>query len=262
MSDTAPERTEEQRVDALWSRVPYHQYARVVAPAAAHLVDAADVTADDRVLDVACGTGNAAITAARRGADVTGIDLNEEMLEGAAENADLIDADVAFERGDATDLPVDGGYDVVLSSFGHHLTSDPVTATEELVRAAAPGGTVAYAAYALDGVVGDAYRALADYHPEGDDVVKPFYWGDEAFVEDRFADLFEELAFDRGEVHMYGLSPTDIVDHTLEISGAIRAVFEQATDQDALYEEWVDVASDYFADNVYTIEYLLVRGSV
>ncbi|MBB6644917.1 class I SAM-dependent methyltransferase [Halobellus ruber] len=262
MSDAEPELTEAQRVEALWSRVPYHQYARVVAPAAAHLVDAADVTADDSVLDVACGTGNVAITAARRGADVTGIDLNGDMLEWAQENADLIDAEIAFERGDATDLPVGGGYDVVLSSFGHHLTSDPVTATEELVRAADPGGTVAYTAYALDGVVGDAYDALADYHPRGDDVVKPFYWGDAEFVENRFADLFEDLEFDRGEVHMHGLSPTHMVEHTLDISGAIRTPFEQATDQDALYDEWVDVASDYFADNVYTIEYLLVRGTV
>lgn len=255
--------TEEQRVEALWSRMPYHTFAREVAPAAADLVEAAGVGEDDRVLDVACGTGNAAITAARRGAEVTGIDLNEDMLEWAEENAELIEADVEFRRGDATDLPVDDdSYDVVLSSFGHHLTSDPVTATEELVRVAAPDGTVAFTAYALDGVVGEAYRALADYHPEGEDVVKPFYWGEESFVRDRFADLFDELAFDRGAVEMHGLSGTDMVEYILEISGAIRTPYEQATDRDALFEEWAEIAEENLRDNRYPIDYLVVSGTV
>lgn len=263
MSNATPNPTEEQRVEMLWSNVPYDQYARVVAPAAADLVNTAGISPGDDVLDVACGTGNVSITAARRGADVTGIDLNEDMLSWAAENAESIEQEIDFRTGDATDLPVDDdSYDAVLSSFGQHLASDPVTATEELVRVARPDGRVAFTAYALDGVVGDAYRALAEYHPEGGDVVKPFYWGDRAFVEERFGDLFEDLEFDRGEVHMYGTSPTDMVEHTLEISGAIRAVFEQIDDRDALFEEWVDVAADYFEDNVYTIEYLIASGTV
>lgn len=126
--------TEEQRVQ-LWSRVPYHEYGRVTAPAAADIVDFVDVSQNERVLDVACGTGNTAITAARRGADATGIDLNPDMLEWAEENAGLVDADIAFKKGDALDLPVeDDAYDVVLSTFGHQLTSDPVAATRELAR--------------------------------------------------------------------------------------------------------------------------------
>lgn len=262
MSDTTP-MTEEQRVEAMWSNVPYHTFARVVAPAAADVVEAAGVTAGDEVLDVACGTGNATITAARRGADVVGMDLNEDMLSWARENTDLIEEEVEFRRGDATDLPVDDdSYDVVLSTFGHHLTSDPVTATEELVRVTKPGGTVAFAAYALDGVVGEGYRALAEYHPDGDDVVKPFYWGDEEFLTDRFADRFTDLEFDRGTVEMHGLSGRDIVEYQLEIISSLRAVFEQATDSEALFKKWAEIADENMEHNRAPIEYLIVTGSV
>ena len=255
--------TEEQRVEAIWSNVPYHTFARILTPAAADVIEAADVATGDEVLDVACGTGNTAITAAKRGADVVGMDLNEDMLSGARENTDLIEEDVEFQRGDATDLPVDNdSYDVVLSTFGHHLTSDPVTATKELVRVARPGGTVAFAAYALDGVVGDGYRALAKYHPDGEDVVKPFYWGDEEFVRDRFADLFTNLTFDRGTVEMYGLSGRDIVDYQLEIISSLRAVFGQVDDTDALFEEWAEIAEENMDNNRYPIQYLLAIGSV
>jgi len=263
MSDATEGMIEEQRVEALWSNVPYHTYAREVAPAAADLVNAVHIKQEDEVLDVACGTGNAAITAARHGAEVTGIDLNEDMLSWATENAELIEEEVEFRRGDATDLPVDDdSYDVVLSVFGHHLTSDPVTATEELVRVAKPGATVGFAAYALDGVVGDAYRALSKYHPKGEDVLKPFYWGDEEFVRDRFTDLFTDLEFERGAVEMHGLSGRDMVEYTLEITGAVRAVYEQADEQDSLYEEWVEIAEENLEDNRYPIQYVLVVGIV
>ena len=255
--------TEKERAEALWSNVPYHTYAREVAPAAADLVDAAGVEAGDEVLDVACGTGNATLTAARRGGEVTGLDLNDEMLSWAADNAELIEGNVEFRRGDATDLPVeDDSYDVVLSMFGHHLTSDPVTATEELVRVAEPDATVAFGAYALDGVVGDAYRALGEYHPRGEDVLKPFYWGDETFVRDRFADLFEDLRFERGAVDMHGLSGRDMLEYTLEVASAVRAVYGQVDEQDALFEEWVEVAEENFEDNRYPIEYVLTVGTV
>lgn len=255
--------TEEQRVKQFWSRVPYHDFAREVAPAAADLVEFVDVGEDEAVLDVGCGTGNTSITAARRGADVTGVDLNPDMLEWAEENAAVIDADIDFRKGDATDLSIpDHAYDVTLSTFGHHLASDPVAATEELVRVTRPGGRVGFAAYALDGAVGDAYRALAQHHPEGDMVVKPFYWGDEDFVRDQFGPFFAALEFDRGTVEMHGLSPQHLVDYCLDISGALRTAFEQTTDQEAVYEQFVDIASDYFEDNTYTIEYVLVRGQV
>ena len=130
MSDDQAQPTEEQRVKQLWSGTPYHEYGRAVAPAAGDIVDFVGVSESDQVLDVACGTGNTAITAARRGADATGIDLSEEMLEWAEENAGLIDADIDFRRGDACDLPVeDDAFDITLSTFGHHLSSDPIGAT-------------------------------------------------------------------------------------------------------------------------------------
>lgn len=261
-NDDINKSTEEQRVKQLWSSVPYHDVERIVAPAAADLINFVGVSSGDQVLDVACGSGNTAITASRREATVTGIDLNEDMLGWAKENAALIDVDVTFRKEDVTNLSVpDDTYDVTVSTFGHHLTSDPVTATHELVRVTRPNGRVGFTAYALDGLIGGLYKTLATYHPEGDMVVEPLHWGDKAFIQENFKDRFASMDFKEGSVKVHGLSPTHIMDHILDISGVVRTLLEQANDQDALFDEWVEVTSDYFEDNSCSIDYLMVRGS-
>src|ERR1043166_6216725 len=101
----------------------------LTTPAAARLVKFANVRAEQKVLDVACGTGVVAITAARRGAHVRGIDLTPELLEHARENASVADVVIEFREGDVEALPFSNDeFDVVLSQFGHIFAPKPKVA--------------------------------------------------------------------------------------------------------------------------------------
>jgi ubiquinone/menaquinone biosynthesis C-methylase UbiE len=265
MSSDQTQGMEEQRVNRLWSNDSYQEYARVVAPAAADLVDFVGVSDGDRVLDVACGTGNTAITAARRGANATGVDLSEAMLERARENAALIDADVDFRTGNALDLPVDDdSFDVVLSTFGHHLASDPVTATEELMRVARPGGRVGFAAYGRESGPAKTFEILSEYHPElsYEQAVTPYRFGDSDFVAEQFGDQVESLSFETGTVRMKALSPRHFWEYNLSILDSVRVPFTQVEEQDELMEEWVELAAEGWERNAGVIDYLLVRADV
>lgn len=110
-------------------------------PEAARLVKHARVRPGHRVLDVACGTGVVAVTAARLGARVTGLDLTPELLERARENASIAGVDVDWHEGDVEQLPFgDAAFEVVLSQFGHMFAPRPGVAVAEMLRVLSPGG--------------------------------------------------------------------------------------------------------------------------
>ncbi len=114
-------------------------------PAAAKLANFAGVAAGQRLLDVGCGTGVVAITAARRGAKVGGLDLSPVLIARAREHAGLVNLDVDFKDGDAESLPYgDSEFDVVLSQFGHMFAPRPDVTIAEMLRVLKPGGTIAF----------------------------------------------------------------------------------------------------------------------
>ena len=101
----------------------------MTTPAAAKLVRHAGVRGGQRVLDVACGTGVVALTAARLGANATGLDLTPELIERARENAEIANVEIEWHLGDAEELPFKNAtYDVVLSQFGHMIAPRPEVA--------------------------------------------------------------------------------------------------------------------------------------
>src|SRR5579863_10280804 len=117
----------------------------MTTPPAAKLVKFAQIAAGQRVLDVACGTGVVAVTAARGGAKVSGLDLTPALLERARENAAIAGVGVDFIEGDAEALPYpDASFDVVLSQFGHMFAPRPAIAVREMLRVLKPGGRVAF----------------------------------------------------------------------------------------------------------------------
>src|ERR1043165_3462809 len=128
-------------------------------PTAARLVRFAGVKSGQRVLDVGCGTGVAAVTAARRGAKVSGLDLTPELLERARENSEIAGVDIDWRQGDAEALPFkDGEFDVVLSQFGHMFAPRPDVTVGEMLRVLKPGGTIAFSTWPPELYVG---RVLA-----------------------------------------------------------------------------------------------------
>lgn len=148
------------------------------------LVERLAVTRGERVLDVACGTGNASIPAARTGASVTGLDLTPELLDAARRNADRSGVEVTWTRGDAEELPFDDDeFDVVLSTFGCMFAPRHEVVAGELARVLRPGGRIGLCSWTPDGVFGAFFRIVAAHLPPDPSFVDPpVQWGDEDAV--------------------------------------------------------------------------------
>jgi len=163
-----------------WAQGNYARMAWRLRPAAARVVEVADVASGDAVLDVACGTGNAALAAAARGASpVVGVDLEPALLAQARAAAPGVPVD--WRIGDATALPVeDGAFDVVLSTFGVMYALDQRAVARELARAAAPGARIVLANWVPGSFLPAMGAALAPFlPPPPPGGAPPPTWGDE-----------------------------------------------------------------------------------
>src|SRR5262249_10324732 len=145
-----------ERQQKTWASGDFAVIAARIVLVSELLADAADLRAGWRVLDVACGNGNATLAAARSNTHVLGVDFVPELLDGGRKRAAAERLDVEFRLGDAENLPVaDGSFDAVLSVFGAMFAPDHQQTAHEIVRAACPGGTVGLASWTPDGFVGE-----------------------------------------------------------------------------------------------------------
>jgi ubiquinone/menaquinone biosynthesis C-methylase UbiE len=146
-----------RRVD--WGLGHYERTAAQLAPASSVVVERADPQASERVLDLGCGTGNAALLAAERGATVTGVDPAPRLLDVAAQRAADQRLDISFLLGEAAAIPAESGsIDVLLSVFGVIFAPDPVAAAEEMARVTAPQGRMVLSAWLPEGAVQSVVR--------------------------------------------------------------------------------------------------------
>jgi SAM-dependent methyltransferase len=163
-----------------WGMGEYALMARALEPASAMVLDAVAVSAGDRVIDVATGTGNAALLAAARGAGVLGIDFEPALLALARQRATTAGVEIEWIEGDAETLPVvDGQADVVISVFGSMYAPDQAAAAKELVRVLAPSGRIGLAAWTPGSLMPAMGAVLAGYlPPPPPDTAPPSRWGD------------------------------------------------------------------------------------
>lgn len=146
-----------------WSAGSYEPTAEQLLPAATTVVRAGGVGRGQRVADIGCGTGNAALAAAALGAEVTGVDPAPRLLEVARERARALGVEVTFAVGEAAAIPLDdGAADVVLSVFATIFAADPPAAVAELVRVCAPGGRIVFSAWIPGGATVTAGRNAAE----------------------------------------------------------------------------------------------------
>jgi len=175
------------RQQQTWASGDYHVIASLIVPVSELLCEAVDLRAGERVLDVATGSGNAAIAAARRLCEVTGVDYVPQLLERGRARAAAEDLRVSFEAGDAEALPVaDASYDVVLSTFGSMFAPNQEQAARELLRACRPGGRIGLANWTPEGWVGEMLRIVSRYVAPPAGLRPATRWG----TEDGLRDLF------------------------------------------------------------------------
>jgi SAM-dependent methyltransferase len=189
-----------QGARATWAAGDYPTIAQVTLwPIGERVVRRAAVAPGEDVLDVACGTGNAAIRAAQAGARVTGVDITPELLEAGERIADEVGVDVDWLVGDAEALPVpDQSVDVVLSVFGCMFAPRHRVVAAEIARVLRPGGRLCVTAWAPEGAMGDMFKTMAGYMPAPPPVAQPpLLWGSEAHVRELFAGTGVAVEFAR-----------------------------------------------------------------
>jgi len=179
-----------QRTRAIWASGDWDRHSRLLEPVGALVLDRIDLRPGLDLLDVGTGTGgNVAIPAARRGANVVGLDLAPELFEHARRRAAEAGVDVEWVEGDAQDLPFpDESFDRVVSTFGAMFAPDHERAARELVRVCRPGGRVAMTTWVNGGYAGGLFELNGRFLPPPPAGVQPPpLWGVESHIEEAFA---------------------------------------------------------------------------
>ncbi|MGC4866639.1 class I SAM-dependent methyltransferase [Micromonospora sp. DT53] len=233
------------RQQVTWASGDYGAVAALIHPISELLVTAADLSAGARVLDVATGSGNAAIAAARCGCVVTGVDYVPELLERGKARAAAERLPVTFVTGDAERLAyADGSFDAVLSVVGVMFAPDQERAAAELVRVCRPGGTVALAAWTPQGFIGDLFRTVGRHVPPPVGLRPPAEWGDEGRVRELLGATVGELRAVRREfVFRFG-TPEEFADFFRVNYGPTLKAFEALPEErrPALHADLVELA--------------------
>lgn len=175
--------TIKQRQQSTWASGDYAIIGTTLQIVGELLAEAVDVGADERVLDVAAGNGNASLAAARRFAQVTSTDYVPHLLERAAARARAEGLQIAFQIADAEKLSfADDEFDVVLSTFGVMFAPDQRRAASELLRVTRSGGRIGLASWTPEGFIGDLFRLIARFSAPPQGLSSPMLWGSEPHI--------------------------------------------------------------------------------
>lgn len=197
-----------------WSAGNFALVARTVVTVGEHLCDSVDVLPGERVLDVACGSGNTTLAAARRTwGGTVGIDYVPSLLEHGKQRAAAEGLEIEWVEGDAEQLPFDdASFDVVLTTFGAMFAPNQPGAAAELLRVCRPGGRIGMANWTPEGFVGQMFATTVKHSPPPFRLDPPVLWGTEDRVRELFGDGVSRLDFDREQSKLRFLS----IDHMLE----------------------------------------------
>jgi SAM-dependent methyltransferase len=184
-----------QRQQATWASGDFSVVAARIVYQAEQLCETAELQAGWRVLDVATGSGNAALAAARRGCESVGIDYVPALLERGRLRAQAEHLAVQFLEGDAEQLPFSAAsFDAVVSIYGVMFAPNHQRAAAELVRVCRPGGRIALACWSPDGFIGETFRIFSRYLPPAAGLQPPVRWGDESYQRELFGDAAASVA--------------------------------------------------------------------
>jgi SAM-dependent methyltransferase len=233
------------RQQRMWASGNYAAVAAQIAPVSERLVEAADLQAGWRVLDVATGTGSAALAAARCGCSVLGVDYVPELLDRGRRRAEAEGFAVELVEGDAERLPVeDAGFDAVLSVFGVMFAPDQEQAASELVRACRPGGTIALASWTPSGFIGEMFRVVGRHVAPPAGLRSPLAWGTPERLQELLGGSVRSIDTMRRQFTFRYLSPQHFVEFFRIHYGPTLKAFEalEPERREALAADLADLA--------------------
>jgi SAM-dependent methyltransferase len=236
------------RQQQTWDSGDYHVIASLIVPVSERLCDAIDLRAGERVLDVATGSGNTAIAAARRLCEVTGVDYVPDLLERGRVRAAAEGFYISFVEGDAEALPAaDAAYDVVLSTFGTMFAPNQEQAAGELLRACRSGGRIGLANWTPDGWIGEMFRIVSRHVPPPAGLRPPTRWGTEEGLQELLGDGITTLRAERQAFVWRFASAQGYLDLFRTYYGPVHKAFGalDATGQEALARDLIDGVERY-----------------
>lgn len=241
MSEAPDLKAVTQIQQGIWAKGDFAMVASLVNYVSEGLAEALAIVPGEGVLDVACGSGNGAIAAARRSwGGVVGADYVPALLERGRERAAAERLEVEFVEADAQDLPFDdASFDVTMSIFGAMFAPDQAKTAAELLRVTKPGGRIGMANWSPEGDVGEMFKTMAQHAPPPPGVPSPLAWGTEDGVRDLFGDGVAGIDFER----RISRQPFRSADHWIEFFrtyfGPTQTAYERvgAEGEDALTED-------------------------
>ncbi len=256
-----------QRMKSTWMTGDFGQIARLNEKAGEEFVARLALKPAMRVLDVACGTGNQSIPAARAGAEVTGLDIASNLLEQARARAKAENLKIKFIEGDAEALPFQNGeFDAVITMFGAMFAPRPELVAAEFKRVCKPGGLIAMGNWTPEGFVGKTFALGAKHVPPPPGVPAPVLWGVENIVRERFG---EGVALEMKKQYLkfeFDGGPEKIVDFFRQYFGPTQVAFSRLdTEGQARYKAdlislWTEHNQGDANRTITQSEYLEVHG--
>jgi SAM-dependent methyltransferase len=235
------------KMKATWMSGDFDKIAQVIESAAEGFIANLALMPGSNVLDVACGTGNLSLPAARAGAIVTGVDIAPNLLETAARRARAEGLTIKFDEGDAEQLPyANASFDTVVTMFGAMFAPRPEVTAGELLRVLRPGGRLAMANWTPGGFIGQMFKTTA-WHVTPPSIPSPLLWGDEITVRARFANRGELQFKPRMASFRLPMSPSQTVDYFRTWYGPTLRAFAALDErgQSALHQDLTRLWSEH-----------------
>jgi ubiquinone/menaquinone biosynthesis C-methylase UbiE len=217
-----------EKMKEVWSAGDFGVIAKIVEPGAYAFINRLNIITDSKVLDVACGTGNLAIPAAKSGAQVTGLDFVPDLIKQANKRAKSENLKIKFDVGDAESMPyADNEFDYVVTMFGAMFCPRPDVTANELLRVCKPGGIIAMANWTPEGFIGKFFKLGASYLPPPPELLPPTNWGIESYVREKFGKNVTNIKLKRRMLYMViPVSPLEVADYFITYFGPTNKIYE------------------------------------
>jgi SAM-dependent methyltransferase len=237
------------KLRATWMAGDFGVIARMIAHGGDEFVDRLNIKPGMKVLDVACGTGNTAIPEAKKGAEVTGLDLASNLIEQARARAESEGVKVKFDVGDVEDLPYeDATFDAVVTMFGAMFAPRPDVTASEMKRVCRSGGFIAMGNWTPEAFVGQMFKIGSKHVPPPPGMSPPLQWGMEDMVRERFSEGISDLQMNRRKIMFtFAGSPADVVEHFRQYFGPTQKAFDSLDEagQAALRKDLVGLWTEH-----------------